>query len=379
MPSMALMARPALWSLLAVLLLFGAACGEQPAEEPVAEEPAGDATEAATPDGATEGGNEPSATAAAADGAGSACTDLEGSTITFVVPYDAGGGYDTYARLIAPVLEEEIGATVVVENQPGAGGLLAINSLLAAPADGTTIAIMNAVGSGAASIAGAEGAQFELDELSYIGRVTDDRKVLVTGGEGEFTTFQEMLDAESIRIGSNGPGSADFVSSVVLNAIFEDLDGEIITGFDGSEEVALTLVQGELDAMSGSLSSRLSAIENGDERPVLMFSPRPVEALPDTPALLELDLDQRQRDLATAYLSLLDLGRAIVAPPDVPAGPLGCLRTALGEALSDPELLAQAEQQDRPIEHLGGEEMDQLIADVASAPEEFQQVITEAH
>src|SRR5665811_451235 len=265
----------------------------------------------------------------------SACTDLEGSTITFVVPYDAGGGYDTYARLIAPALEEQIGATVVVENQPGAGGLLAINSLLAAPADGTTIAIMNAVGSGAASIADAEGAQFELDDLSYVGRVTDDRKVLVTAADGPFTTFQELLDAEEVRIGSNGPGSADFVSSVVLDAIFEDLDADIITGFDGSEEIALTLLQGEIDAASGSLSSRLSAIENGDERPVLLFSPGKVEALPDTPALLELDL-----------------GRAIVAPPEVPEGPLSCLRTALGESLSDPDLLAQAEQQDLPIEHL---------------------------
>ena len=78
------------------------------------------------------------------------------------------------------------------------------------------------------------------------------------------------------------------------------------------------------------LAARLPAIENGYERPLLLFTAEAIDTLPDTPALLELDLDQRQQDLATAYLSLLDLGRAIVAPPDVPEGPLTCLRTALG-------------------------------------------------
>ena len=372
------MSRSTLWTaVLMVLLLLGAACGDQPAEDQAAGDQA-EATEVEAEATATEGATtedaEPTAAAAVAD-----CTELEGETITFVVPYDAGGGYDTYARLIAPVLEEKIGATVIVENEPGAGGMLAINNLLATPADGTTIAIMNAVGSGAASIADAAGAAFELEDLSYIGRVTDDRKVLVTAADGPFDTFQDLLDADQVRIGTPGPGSADFVSAVVLDAIFEDLDTDIITGFDGSEEVALTLLQGDLDAASGSLSSRLAGIESGDEQPVLLLSFNEVETLPDTPVLLDLDLDQRQRDLASAYLSLLELGRAVVAPPDLPEGPLTCLRTGLADALADPELLAEAEQQGRPIEPLSGEEMDELIAGVSSAPEEFQQVITEAH
>jgi len=112
---MSWMARPALWSLLVVLLVFGAACGEPSAGEAGAEGSPSEATEDAATESTTEAGTEPSGTAAA-EGTGSACTDLEGSTITFVVPYDAGGGYDTYARLIAPALEEQIGATVVVEN-----------------------------------------------------------------------------------------------------------------------------------------------------------------------------------------------------------------------------------------------------------------------
>src|SRR5680860_1431098 len=140
-----------------ILVLLAAGCGGNADEEA-----SGTGTRTEGAEGPTEETTEPTATAAEAGD----CSELESETITFAVPYDAGGGYDTYARLMAPYLEEEIGATVVVENQPGAGGLLAINSLLTAPADGTTIAIMNAVGSGGAVIADAEGVQFELDELS---------------------------------------------------------------------------------------------------------------------------------------------------------------------------------------------------------------------
>ena len=60
-----------------------------------------------------------------------------------VVGSGVGGGYDVFSRLIAPYLAKTLGATVVVENQPGAGGLLAINKLYAAPPDGLQISLTN--------------------------------------------------------------------------------------------------------------------------------------------------------------------------------------------------------------------------------------------
>lgn len=364
-----------------ILLLLAAACGDDggetaagggsPAAEPTAEEATGEPTGEATEEA------EPSATATAA--AAADCSMLEGETISFVVPYDPGGGYDSYARMIGPALQEEIGATVVVENQPGAGGLLAINSLMTAPTDGTTIAIMNGVGTGGAAISGAEGVQFELQDLSYLARVVEDRSVLVTAADSEFQDFQQVLDAEQIRLGSNGPGAQDYITAVVMNALFDDLDAQIITGFDGSEEVALTLLQGEIDVMSGSVSSRLPGIEAGDERPLLVMSPEPSEELPDTPTLLDQELDEEQQALADAYLSLMALGRDIVAPPGLPEDVLSCLRGATEAALTDPALLEEAEQLERPIEFLSGEELDELVSTVVEAPERFVEVITEAH
>src|SRR5262245_17970812 len=59
-----------------------------------------------------------------------------GKTVRMIVGSGTGGGYDIFSRLIAPYLAKTLGTTVIVENQPGAGGLIALNRLYTAPPDG---------------------------------------------------------------------------------------------------------------------------------------------------------------------------------------------------------------------------------------------------
>ena len=365
-------------AVLGVLAVLAAACGDD------GEAGGGEAGGGAAPDTATEAlagapaGTEVGTDAATAAAADFDCSMLEGETITFVVPFSPGGGYDSYARMIAPFLAEQTGADVIVENQPGAGGLLAINSLLAAEPDGTTIAIMNAVGAGGGAIAGAEGVQFQLDELTYIGRVGASYHIFATGADSEFQTWDDVLAAEEFRYGSTGPGAADFVNGNLLNAIF-DGGWTIVTGFEGSEENELAVTRGDVDGMTGDFDSRMPAIEAGDHRPLLLIGPERDPRLPDTPALLELDLDERQRELAQAQIDLLDFGRPIVAPPDMPEDQLACLRGALRAAVEDPELLEQAETTQRPIAYMSGEELEELVSRLLNPSPEFQQVLQQAY
>lgn len=370
-----------LLAVVSVLALLTAACNGGEASAPEGEEqPQGEGTEAPA-DGAetpepTGDGTESPADGAVASGAD--CTELEGERITLVVPYSPGGGYDSYARLIAPFLAEQIGAQVIVENQQGAGGLLAINNLLTAEPDGTTIAIMNAVGAGGGAIANAEGVQFELDELSYIGRVGASYHIFVTAADSEFETWEDVLAADDFKYGSTGPGAADFVNGNLLSSIFEQ-DWQIVTGFDGSEENELAVTRGDVDGMTGDFDSRIQAIESGDHRPLLLLGPEPDPRLPDTPALLELDLDERQRELAQAQVDLLDFGRPIVGPPGIPEERLSCLRDALQAAVEDPELQEQAETTGRPINYMPGAEVEELAQRLLNTSPEFQQVLEQAY
>ncbi len=311
---------------------------------------------------------------AAAEG----CGGIEGETVTLVVPFSPGGGYDSYARLLAPYLEEQLGATVIVENQDGAGGLLALNNLLTAAPDGTTLVIMNGIGAGGASIAGAEGAAFALDEFSYIGRVASEPPLIVTDADSEFQTWDDVVSADSFRFGSTGPGASDFVTPSLLIEAF-GLNAELVTGFEGSEENELAVTQGNVDGMSGDLDSRLPAIESGDHRPLLLIADEANDAVPDTPAVAELELEPAQEELITAHLDLLELARPIVGPPGIPDDALGCLRDGLQAALEDPELVTESEEQGRPIDYLPGEELEQVVAEILDAPAEYKRVLTEAY
>ena len=306
------------------------------------------------------------------------CAELEGEVVELVVGYSPGGGYDTYARMFAPYLAEELGAEVVVKNQPGAGGLLALNSLQAASKDGTTIAIMNGIGAGGAALAGAEGVQFGLDELSYIGRLAGDAQLIVGKADGEYQDWQDVQESTGFQFGGTGPGASDYVTPALLIAMFDLQDAELVTGFDGSSEVELALLQGEVDGMSGQVDSRRAAIENGEQVPLLVIDRERPDLAADTPTILELELDEEQQELAEAHLDLLDIGRPIVGPADMEESALTCLRTAFDAAVENPDLVAEAEAQERPLNPLSGEELDELVQGLIEAPEAYLTVLEES-
>jgi tripartite-type tricarboxylate transporter receptor subunit TctC len=327
----------------------------------------GSSSETASPGSGTGGGT----AAPAAD----PCAELKGKTVKLVVGFSPGGGYDTYSRLIAPTLGEKIGAEVVVENQPGAGGLKALNSLRTADGDGTTIGIMNGPGSGAASLAGAPGADFKLNDLSYIGRIAGDAQLVVTNGTGKYDTWEDVKKSTGFRWGATGPGASDFVTSSLLIDVFNLKDSKVISGFDGSSEVQLAMAQGNVDGATGQVDSRRSAVKSGEQQVVLTFDNDRSDVAPDTPTVLELDVDERQKKLLEAHLDLLNVGRPLIGPADMDADALTCLRGALAETAKDPELLAEAKESKRPLNFLSGEELDKAVADLLQAPPEYIKVL----
>jgi tripartite-type tricarboxylate transporter receptor subunit TctC len=303
------------------------------------------------------------------------CSSLEGETISLVVPYEPGGGYDSYARLLAPYLEEELGATIAVENRVGAGGLLALNNLLTEEPDGTSIAIMNGVGAGGSAIAGAEGAAFSLDDFTYVGRVVSEPPLVVTSATGPYQTFEDVRDAEGFRWGSTGPGAEDYVTASVLSSVF-DIDAEVVTGFSGSGETELAILQGNIDGMSGNPGSRRQAVEEGTQLPVLVMGEDAPEWLSeDIPSVGEVDMTEEQGQIIGAHLALIEVGRPLVGPPGMDEAATTCLRDAMAAAMANEELTAQAKEQERELSFLGGEEVDELVQRIIDAPAGYRELL----
>ena len=94
-----------------------------------------------------------------------------GKTVRMIVGSGPAGGYDIFSRLIAPYLARTLGTTVIVENQPGAGGLLALNKLYAAPPDGLQISLSNGTSAAFAQLTGDQAARFDLAKFTYLSTV----------------------------------------------------------------------------------------------------------------------------------------------------------------------------------------------------------------
>lgn len=364
-------------ALLVVLALAASACGGTDVID------GGDGTEPATGEADTPAEQEPAApsgietsTTENTQASGASC--YEGETATFVVSFGAGGGYDLIARTIAPYLEDELGATVIVENQTGAGGLLALNSLSIANPDGLRFGFFTGQGIMGSVLGGAEGVNFDVMDLSFVGRVAADPRVLVVGGGSELQTIEDVQAAQGLQFGSSGSGANDYIDATVLFDIL-DIDSEIVTGFDSAAEIELALTSGDIDMMSGTAGSRRSAIRSGDQVPVLSIGSEPIDEYPDVPALTDLDLDQKALAIAEAHSDLQEMGRMIWAPPGVPEGCLEELVAAMETVLTSPELVAELEAQDQQVDWVPGPEMRETAEGLMNAPESFSQLLQSAY
>ena len=315
--------------------------------------------------------------AAGETAAGSDCSSLEGENVRLIVPYSPGGGYDVYARMIGPALGRALDANVIVENQPGAGGLLAVNGIVNAPPDGTRIALVNGTGLAASILGGAEGATFDFDDLSYIGRVGSEDSLVLTAAEGEYDTWEDVVESDGFRFGSSGVGASDYILPTVLMEAFPLDDAEIITGFPGQSEVLLALAQGDVDGLSKPGDTSRPGIEAGEHVPVLsMTMEPPADYASEATYVGEMDLDERQEMLLTSHVKVNEMGRPLVAPPGMEPGTLTCLREAWATAAEDESLLEEAEAQGTPISFVPGAEMEEeIVQDLKSLPEEYLTVL----
>ena len=317
--------------------------------------------------------------APAAGGEAAAESCYEGETATFVVPFSPGGGYDVIARGMQPFLEDELGATVVVENQTGAGGLTAANELFNAEPDGLTFGIFAAQGIVGSALAGAQGVQYDPEEFTYVARLAEDARVLLASPKSGIETVEDLQEYGEYQYATAGVGASDHIDANVVPTILGiEENTQIVTGFEGSSETELAVTAGEVEVGSGTLGTRLNGIEAGDQVPLLLMGRERDDALPDVPALLELDLENTE--LAEAYIGLQEVGRSVFAPPGMDEACLTELQDAIQATLENPDFAeAVAENVDVPFEYADGDELRQAVENVLAAPEELVRLLENAY
>src|SRR6202023_1599309 len=151
----------------------------------------------------------------AAPGLGPAETAAEfyrGKTVRILVGSPPGGGYDVYARLVTPALAAKLGATVLVENKDGNGGLAVLATLLARPADGLTIMNGSAEAAIISQMLARPGATWDVTKLNWLAKMASAPKLWVVGQDARYQSLAAAKQADPLTWSATGP--ADDISDV---------------------------------------------------------------------------------------------------------------------------------------------------------------------
>lgn len=298
-----------------------------------------------------------------------------GRTVTLTVGYSSGGGYDTYARILARHLGKHIPGNpqIVVQNAPGAGSMRAANALYnVAPKDGTAIGMFGR-GIALEPLIGTSPAQFEAQKFTWLGSGTEEAAVVVVSATKGIKTWADMT-GKPFTVGGEGTGSDPDVYALMLKNVF-GVKLKLVSGYPGTAEMALAIERGEVDGRASWSWSSLKSLKpdwisgNKVALPVQLNLTKSPD-LPDVPLLGEFATNERQRQIMKLVLSRQTMGRPFMAPPGVPADRAAALRKAFDATMKDPEFLAEAKLRGQEVNPVTGEALDKLLAELYATPKD---------
>ena len=294
---------------------------------------------------------------------------FKGKTVKIIVGLSAGGAFDAYARTLARYMVKHVpgNPTFVVENMPGAGGLVAANHVykIAKP-DGLTIGnFLGGVFMG--QVLGRPGIEFDALKFEYIGSPMKDNPVCAFSKASGITSMEKWTTAKTpVKLGATGPGATTHDVALVLKATL-GLPTQLISGYKGAPELQLAVETGELAGVCNSWESirltSIKAVEAGDLVVVVQATPRSHPELPKVPLAVDLaKTDEARRIIQAGIHDMQAIVRPYVLPPGTPKQQVQILRKAFTDTLKDPEFLADAKKSKLDIDPLTGEELETTVA-----------------
>jgi tripartite-type tricarboxylate transporter receptor subunit TctC len=208
--------------------------------------------------------------------------------IRWVIPFAPGGNYDVTSRLVAEPMGRDLGQSVLIDNRPGAGGVVGLENAVQAPADGYTIVMASFTVAYVAPIFA--GKQQMLQVLAPVSILTTAPTLIVTRADSRFTDARTLL-AEArakpgtVTMGHSGNGTTNHVAILRLQ-LNEKIKFNIVP-YRGSGPGINDLLAGTIDCFADQLTSSMPHIQGGKLRPLVNFGLEKIPDLPNVPTLKE--------------------------------------------------------------------------------------------
>ena len=297
----------------------------------------------------------PAPTAAPTAGAPTATVDPNaalaafygGKTIRVIVGLEAGGGFDTTARLLARHMGKYIpgNPTLVVENMPGAGSRVAANWLYeVGEKDGTVFGVFNENQVFQQAL-GAADIKFDAKKFSWLGSTFSATIVCIARKDSGFTKVQDLQGSKQFIAGSTGPGSntGDF-PQVLRTALGANI--KVVGGYNGTTGISRAVDSGEVnggcwtwESMSVTQGQNL---KDGVMIPLVQQGDEKIKALPNVPLAEDIATTAVNKALVKAVTAPSVISKSFTAPPGIPADRLKALREAFVKAWKDPAMIEEA-------------------------------------
>jgi tripartite-type tricarboxylate transporter receptor subunit TctC len=304
----------------------------------------------------------------------------EGKTIKVVVGFTSGGFYDRWSRLLARYVPKYLPGNpeMIVQNMPGAGGLIAANHVYnVAKSDGLTIG-MTSYGMYLDQMVGRKEVQYDVRKFHWIGSPEKSEILLYMRSDAPYKSIEDIRKASTPpKCGSTGTAGTDYILARLLE---ETLDAKIetILGYPGGSEIDLAVEKGEVQCRG------LTAAPFFGREPFISWRKRNFvnvllygglkrdPRIPDTPTIYEifdkLNTPEESRQVADVILRGGDFGRPWVMSPETPAEVVKTMRAAYAKAMADSTLLDEAKQTKLDVEYVPGEDLQKLAEKMMSQP-----------
>ena len=292
----------------------------------------------------------------------------KGKTIQFIVGGSAGGGYDTYTRLIARHFAQYVPGrpATLVQNMPGAAMLISANYIFnSAPRDGTVIGhwsgpliLQHMMGNPAV--------QFEGRKFGWIGMPTADALVCITTERSGIRTAEDWRNSKTrVKLGAIGPGTSGTDDTKLLGAA-AGFPLQLIEGYKGTADIRVAAETGEVDGTCsfGWQSAKVTwanALRAKQVHVVLQTMLETHPELKGVPLAIDFAKTDEGKKLLRIAAEVYGKQRLYSLPPQVPPERVRVLQKAFMATLKDAQFLAEAEKAKLEIDPIDGSAVEKMV------------------
>jgi tripartite-type tricarboxylate transporter receptor subunit TctC len=255
--------------------------------------------------------------------------DYPTQTIKIIISFGAGGGSDIVGRIIAQRMQEKLGHPVVIENRPGAGGMIGNEAIANSPKDGYTLGIMTA-GQIAAPVMTKAPRYDTLKAFDSVGQIATAGLVIVTRPDYPAKTIKDLIASAKAKPGKVVFASPGYGATQHMAAeLFKQVAGVdmLHVPFRTSPEAMSALLGQQVDVLFDTVSALLGPVQSGQIKALAVTGKDRFPALPDVPTAMEAG-GLSNYDVTTWY--------GLFGPHGMPKPVIAKLNKTLNEILQEP-------------------------------------------